>query len=57
MGGAFFRIIIDCGYIHKDLELSDRRWVCPDCGTVHDRDVNAARNIQRVGASTHRLGM
>lgn len=46
----------DCGYIHKDLELSDRRWACPDCGTIHDRDINAALNIHREGASSHRLG-
>ena len=46
----------DCGYIHKDLALSDRRWTCSDCGAVHDRDVNAALNIQRVGASTLGLG-
>lgn len=46
----------DCGYLHKDLELSDRRWACPDCGTIHDRDINAALNIQREGASSHRLG-
>lgn len=46
----------DCGTIHKDLKLSDRRWVCPDCGTIHERDVNAALNIQREGASSHRLG-
>lgn len=46
----------DCGYIHKNLELSDRRWVCPDCGTIHDRDYNAALNIHREGASSRRLG-
>jgi len=35
----------DCG--HKvDLTLSDRTWACPNCGTVHDRDLNAARNLR-----------
>lgn len=46
----------DCGYIHKELALSDRRWVCPDCGIIHERDVNAALNIQREGTSSLRLG-
>lgn len=32
--------------------LSQRSWVCSDCGAEHDRDVNAARNILRVGQHT-----
>lgn len=46
----------DCGYVHKDLELSDRCWACPGCGSIHDRDINAALNLQREGASSLRLG-
>lgn len=45
----------DCQEINKDLMLSDRTWICASCGSVHDRDVNASKNIERVGASTLRL--
>jgi putative transposase len=35
-----------CGYRKADLTLKDREWTCPDCGTTHDRDLNAAINIK-----------
>ena len=38
-----------CGYINKSLTLSDRRWVCPECNAVIDRDLNAAQNIKDEG--------
>ena len=39
----------DCGHTVSALPLSVREWVCPECGTAHDRDVNAARNILTAG--------
>ena len=42
----------DCGYLNQGLKLSDREWICPDCGVVHDRDENAASNICTEGASS-----
>jgi putative transposase len=38
-----------CDCINHTLTLSDREWTCSHCGTWHDRDINAARNIQREG--------
>lgn len=39
----------DCGYINDSLKLKDREWVCKSCNSVHDRDINASRNILRQG--------
>ena len=38
-----------CGYINKELQLSDRIYICPQCGMILDRDYNASINIQREG--------
>jgi len=38
-----------CGYVNKELRLTDRKWVCPHCGATHDRDLLAANNILRRG--------
>ena len=38
-----------CGTIYKGLKLSERSWTCQQCGTHHDRDLNAAINIKEFG--------
>lgn len=38
-----------CGWKNKDLKLSDRTFICKNCGLEIDRDLNAAINIQAVG--------
>jgi len=40
-----------CGYLNSGITLRDREWVCPNCGTFHKRDHNAAINIKTAGAS------
>ena len=38
-----------CGYINESLTLKQRFWTCISCGQHHDRDINAAKNIQAAG--------
>lgn len=38
-----------CGHIYKELQLSDRLYICPVCGHVMDRDEQAAQNIDKEG--------
>jgi putative transposase len=55
-----------CGWVKQDLTLADRVWVCEQCGTVHDRDWNAAimvetealrliRDVPVVASSGHKF--
>jgi putative transposase len=39
----------DCGYKLDSLPLFVREWICPACGVVHDRDQNAAHNVESEG--------
>lgn len=38
-----------CGWINNNLTLKDRNWTCSECGSVHDRDLNASINILNEG--------
>ncbi len=44
-----------CGYKNDQLTLSVRKWQCPVCGTQHDRDENASKNLYQIGL-THLTG-
>jgi len=46
----------DCGHKVKEMTLSVREWTCTNCGSEHDRDINAALNIKRLGILELRTG-
>ena len=39
------KLCSNCGFKYKDLKLSERFWICSNCGSEHDRDVNVAINL------------
>jgi len=45
-----------CGTIQSSLPLSIREWTCDACGTTHDRDINAAKNLMALGTSVTAFG-
>jgi putative transposase len=50
--GRFFpstKMCSVCGFVLNEISLSTREWTCPECGSEHDRDVNAAKNILAEG--------
>ena len=46
----------DCGHTVPKMPLNVRQWTCPECGSEHDRDVNAARNVLAAGLAVSALG-
>jgi len=46
---ASSKICSSCSFYYKGLTLNIREWTCPCCGTIHDRDYNASKNLEQIG--------
>jgi putative transposase len=46
----------DCGHTIARMPLNVRSWTCPECGSIHDRDINAARNVLAAGLAVSAHG-
>jgi putative transposase len=53
---ASTRLCRECGRLNRDLRLADRQWIC-QCGVRHERDLNAARNIDHEGLRLYHLNV
>ncbi|HVE43733.1 MAG TPA: RNA-guided endonuclease TnpB family protein, partial [Gammaproteobacteria bacterium] len=49
---ASSKICSHCTHKRESLPLSVRTWICPDCATTHDRDINAAINLKNMAVSS-----
>ena len=45
-----------CGHVLASLSLDVRFWLCPECKTFHDRDINAAKNVLAAGLAVSACG-
>ena len=49
---ASSKICSHCGYQIKILSLAERQWTCPACHQEHQRDINAAKNLEKLAVSS-----
>lgn len=56
---ASSKLCSNCSYLHREMTLKDRMWECPNCNVTHDRDVNAAMNLEKlaVGSTVSACGV